>query len=176
MEFWILFLCWWASPAIILQKPSNVPPCTSTCFGAPFWKPSNPLIHREPLVQLSPNGMRDSTLLHQGYAPWSREFSRWIPCGCLLTLCWRIAPNLGVPTCNKYLCQNPICGKLGRRSRHLLQAFTQGERASSPPPSSWWQTHTRNTAEHMEVERMIVSSGEVGRAAPPYVLEVWWTS
>jgi hypothetical protein len=25
----------------------------------------------------------------------------------------------------------------------------------------------------MEVERMIVSSGEVGRAAPPYVLEVW---
>jgi hypothetical protein len=27
--------------------------------------------------------------------------------------------------------------------------------------------------EHMEVERMIVSSGEVGRAAPPYVLEVW---
>jgi hypothetical protein len=31
----------------------------------------------------------------------------------------------------------------------------------------------RNTAERMEVERMIVSSGEVGRAAPPYVLEVW---
>jgi hypothetical protein len=28
------------------------------------------------------------------------------------------------------------------------------------------------TAERMEVERMIVSSGEVGRAAPPYVLEV----
>jgi hypothetical protein len=25
----------------------------------------------------------------------------------------------------------------------------------------------------MEVERMIVSSGEVGRVAPPYVLEVW---
>jgi hypothetical protein len=31
----------------------------------------------------------------------------------------------------------------------------------------------QNTAERMEVERMIVSSGEVGRAAPPYVLEVW---
>jgi hypothetical protein len=31
----------------------------------------------------------------------------------------------------------------------------------------------RNTAECMEVEQMIVSSGEVGRAAPPYVLEVW---
>jgi hypothetical protein len=30
----------------------------------------------------------------------------------------------------------------------------------------------RNTAEHMEVKRMIVSSGEVGRAAPLYVLEV----
>jgi hypothetical protein len=30
-----------------------------------------------------------------------------------------------------------------------------------------------NTAEHMEVERMLVSSGEVGQAAPPYVLEVW---
>jgi hypothetical protein len=30
----------------------------------------------------------------------------------------------------------------------------------------------RNTAEHMEVEWMIVSSGEVGRAAPPYVLEI----
>jgi hypothetical protein len=27
--------------------------------------------------------------------------------------------------------------------------------------------------EPMEVERTIVSSGEVGRAAPPYVLEVW---
>jgi hypothetical protein len=25
----------------------------------------------------------------------------------------------------------------------------------------------------MEVERTIVSSGEVGRAAPPYILEVW---
>jgi hypothetical protein len=25
----------------------------------------------------------------------------------------------------------------------------------------------------MEVERMIVSSGEVRQAAPPYVLEVW---
>jgi hypothetical protein len=25
----------------------------------------------------------------------------------------------------------------------------------------------------MEVEQTIVSSGEVGRAAPPYVLEVW---
>jgi hypothetical protein len=25
----------------------------------------------------------------------------------------------------------------------------------------------------VEVERMIMSSGEVGRAAPPYVLEVW---
>jgi hypothetical protein len=25
----------------------------------------------------------------------------------------------------------------------------------------------------MEVERMILSSGDVGRAAPPYVLEVW---
>jgi hypothetical protein len=33
--------------------------------------------------------------------------------------------------------------------------------------------HERNTAERMEVERMIVSSGEVGRAAPPYILEVW---
>jgi hypothetical protein len=31
----------------------------------------------------------------------------------------------------------------------------------------------RHTAECMEVEQMIVSSGEVGRAAPPYVLEVW---
>jgi hypothetical protein len=31
----------------------------------------------------------------------------------------------------------------------------------------------RNTAERMEVEWMIMSSGEVGRAAPPYVLEVW---
>jgi hypothetical protein len=30
-----------------------------------------------------------------------------------------------------------------------------------------------NTAEHMEVERMLVSSGEVRQAAPPYVLEVW---
>jgi hypothetical protein len=29
------------------------------------------------------------------------------------------------------------------------------------------------TAKLMEVERMIVSSGEVERAAPPYVLEVW---
>jgi hypothetical protein len=32
---------------------------------------------------------------------------------------------------------------------------------------------TQNTAERMEVERMIVSSGEVGRAAPPYVLKIW---
>jgi hypothetical protein len=31
---------------------------------------------------------------------------------------------------------------------------------------------TQNTAERMEVEWMIVSSGEVGRAATPYVLEV----
>jgi hypothetical protein len=30
----------------------------------------------------------------------------------------------------------------------------------------------RNTAELMEVERMIVLNNEVGRAAPPYVLEV----
>jgi hypothetical protein len=30
----------------------------------------------------------------------------------------------------------------------------------------------RNTAERMEVERMIVSSDEVGQAAPPYALEV----
>jgi hypothetical protein len=29
-----------------------------------------------------------------------------------------------------------------------------------------------NTAERMEVERMTVSSGEIGRAAPPYILEV----
>jgi hypothetical protein len=28
-------------------------------------------------------------------------------------------------------------------------------------------------AERMEVEWMIASSGEVGREAPPYVLEVW---
>jgi hypothetical protein len=34
------------------------------------------------------------------------------------------------------------------------------------------RTYTRNTAERMEVERMILSSGEVGRTAPPYVLEV----
>jgi hypothetical protein len=27
--------------------------------------------------------------------------------------------------------------------------------------------------QRVEVERMIVSSGEVGRAAPPHVLEVW---
>jgi hypothetical protein len=46
-----------------------------------------PNIHREPLVQLPPNGMRDSTLLHQGYAPCSWEFPRRIPCGCLLSLC-----------------------------------------------------------------------------------------
>jgi hypothetical protein len=32
---------------------------------------------------------------------------------------------------------------------------------------------TQNIAERMEVERMIVSSGEVGRAAPPYVLKIW---
>jgi hypothetical protein len=32
------------------------------------------------------NGMRDSALLHQGYAPWSRKFPRRIPCGCLPTL------------------------------------------------------------------------------------------
>jgi hypothetical protein len=30
-----------------------------------------PNTHREPLFQLPTNGMRDSTLLHQGYAPWS---------------------------------------------------------------------------------------------------------
>jgi hypothetical protein len=30
----------------------------------------------------------------------------------------------------------------------------------------------RNTTERVEVERMIVSSGEVGRAAPPYIHEV----
>jgi hypothetical protein len=30
----------------------------------------------------------------------------------------------------------------------------------------------RSTAEYMEVERMIRSIDEVGRAAPPYVLEV----
>jgi hypothetical protein len=30
----------------------------------------------------------------------------------------------------------------------------------------------RNTVERMEVEWMIVSSGEVGRATPPYALEV----
>jgi hypothetical protein len=35
---------------------------------------------------LSPNGMGDSSLLHQGYAPWSWEFPRRIPCGCLPTL------------------------------------------------------------------------------------------
>jgi hypothetical protein len=29
-----------------------------------------------------------------------------------------------------------------------------------------------DTTEHMEVEQMIVSSNEVGRAAPPYVLEI----
>jgi hypothetical protein len=28
-----------------------VPSCTSTCFRAPFRKPSYSLIHREPLVQ-----------------------------------------------------------------------------------------------------------------------------
>jgi hypothetical protein len=28
-------------------------------------------------------------------------------------------------------------------------------------------------AEHMEVERMIMSNDEMGRATPPYVLEVW---
>jgi hypothetical protein len=27
--------------------------------------------------------------------------------------------------------------------------------------------------ERMEVERMIMSNDEMGRAAPPYVLEVW---
>jgi hypothetical protein len=31
---------------------------------------------------------------------------------------------------------------------------------------------TRNTTELMEMERMIVSSGEVGRAALPYIHEV----
>jgi hypothetical protein len=31
---------------------------------------------------------------------------------------------------------------------------------------------TRNTTERMEVERTIVSSDEVGRAAPPYIHEV----
>jgi hypothetical protein len=30
----------------------------------------------------------------------------------------------------------------------------------------------RNTTERVEVEWMIVSSGEVGRAAPPYIHEV----
>jgi hypothetical protein len=30
----------------------------------------------------------------------------------------------------------------------------------------------RHDDKPMEVERMIVSSGEVGRAAPPYVLEI----
>jgi hypothetical protein len=38
MGFWIKFLCCYASPAIILQKPSHVPPCTSTCSGTPFLK------------------------------------------------------------------------------------------------------------------------------------------
>jgi hypothetical protein len=31
-------------------------------------------------------------------------------------------------------------------------------------------------AERMEVEQMIMSNNEMGRAAPSYVLEVWWTS
>jgi hypothetical protein len=30
----------------------------------------------------------------------------------------------------------------------------------------------RHDDKPMEVERMIVSSGEVGRAAPPYILEI----
>jgi hypothetical protein len=47
MGFRILFVCWWASLMIILQKPSNVPPCTSTCSEAPFWKPSNFLIYSQ---------------------------------------------------------------------------------------------------------------------------------
>jgi hypothetical protein len=45
-------------------------------------------------------------------------------------------------------------------------------RASFFSYSSVMMTY-QNTAERMEVERMIVSSGEVGRAAPIYVLEVW---
>jgi hypothetical protein len=40
LEWWgpILFRRWWSPPVIILQKPSHVPPCTSTCSGAPFLK------------------------------------------------------------------------------------------------------------------------------------------
>jgi hypothetical protein len=126
MGFWLVFLCWWAPSVITLQKPSNVLSCTYTCSGAPFWT------HRDPLVQLPPNGMRNSTLLHQGFAPWSWEFPRRIPCGCLPTLHWKIAPNLNVPY------ENPILGELDRRSRRVPQASSQGEWASSPPPPSWW--------------------------------------
>jgi hypothetical protein len=37
---------------------------------------------------------------------------------------------------------------------------------------SFFSSSSVNTTERMEVERMIVLSGEVGRAARPYVLEV----
>jgi hypothetical protein len=45
-------------------------------------------------------------------------------------------------------------------------------RASFSSSSSVMMINQRNTAELMEVERMIVLNDEVGRAAPPYVLEV----
>jgi hypothetical protein len=88
MGFQIKFLCCYASPAIMLQKPSQVPSCTSTCFGASFWKPSYSLIHREPLVQsrletLAHGSMilehaivsnMKTNLIYRGLWPWFRPF------------------------------------------------------------------------------------------------------
>jgi hypothetical protein len=52
MGFRIVFRRWWSPPLIIFQKPFHVPPCTSTCSGAPFWKPSYSLIHKELLIKI----------------------------------------------------------------------------------------------------------------------------
>jgi hypothetical protein len=70
---------------LLPQSHSKNLPCASMhihLFRGSLLKTKQfPNTQREPLVQLPPNGMRDSTLLHQGYAPWSWEFPRRIPCG-----------------------------------------------------------------------------------------------
>jgi hypothetical protein len=47
---WIMGLrmqlrCWWASPEIKFQNPSNMPSGTSTFSRAPFWNPSSSLTY-----------------------------------------------------------------------------------------------------------------------------------
>jgi hypothetical protein len=58
MGFRMEFRCWWASPEIKFQKPSNMPSGTSTFSGAPFG-------NQVALAEFPPNEMINLAPPHQ---------------------------------------------------------------------------------------------------------------